>query len=142
MRRGLAGGVDSRLIQRKARGCGYSPCGRLRHPVGCELIPKATEWRMTYNVVRLDVQQQGRNHRYRFLPAQVSLSGQLDIDASLPFRKSVPVSWELTTSVSPTRNRWNTLNGCDLRTIRLGAESCHASLPGYLPVSLVTRHWM
>lgn len=43
--------------------------------------------------------------------------------------------WRLTISVSPTRNRWKTLNGSDFRTIRFGADNCHARPSGYLSMS-------
>lgn len=44
----------------------------------------------------------------------------------------------LTTSVSPTKNFWNSLNGGDFLTTRLGAATCHARPPGYLTSGHVT----
>ena len=44
-----------------------------------------------------------------------------------------------TTSVSPTKNFWNCLNGCDFLTTLFGAEISQANLPGYLSLSLHRR---
>lgn len=86
----------------------------------------------TYEMMGLDVQQEGRDHGYRFLSRDVSLSRRKS-----PARERLLVlyqdsgQWSLTISVSPTRKLWNTLYSGLFLIVLLGTFNCQAKRSGY-----------
>lgn len=88
---------------------------------------------VTHVVMRLDVQQERRNHRNRFLPRDVSLQRPPSnvVSATKDTPNLVITTTRLTISVSPTKKLWNTLYSGLFLIVLLGTFNCQANCPGY-----------